>query len=247
MVQHHRNGTFPVRRTRTLTAAAALGLIAAMAAPTAALGHEAVQTDVRFEGNYLMADTQLLGADTGTEGPIASIRLDVYDGKLRFGKTGWQTGALVNATARDHRWEITSAATCQVEVEQWTAETMVYPPGTNVTFTSPYDGALSVDLMMHGELATFDGVVVNGDECSRGMEPTSVTDLGSVPLHVAAGWTSVVTFRGKKLETVRTTVEYTSITFAGVDLVPDVNGESLACSMARRMPIQAIEFIDNHG
>jgi hypothetical protein len=172
------------------------------------------------------------------------MRLDVYDGRLRFDRGKWQSGALVNASTYEYRWEITGPTTCEVVVEEWIAETAVYPAGSTVTFTSPYAGTLSVDLMMHGRLATYDGVVVEDIECSPDMEPNFVEDLGTVPFSATADWTSVVTFRGKKLETVRTTVEYGSISLGDWDLVPDPDGESTACSWPRRMSVQAFDFID---
>lgn len=224
-----------MRQRRLLGLATAVGLVAALIIPTGALAHEVVETMVRFNGNYLLA-----GVDT--TGPVEGIRLDVYDGKIGKGKG---TSALVTARAWSTSWEPTAEPdACRVERTEWIGQSGVHPPETHITFTSPYAGGLRVSLEMYGRLLTYDGVLNSaGTWCEYGLEPTALVDLGEVEFAVAATWDSEVELRGKKLVKVRTSVDFTTVTFDGIELTPAPTSSG-PVSWATRMPISVYEFVE---
>jgi len=235
-----------MRLRKLFSLATALGLATALTVPTGAFAHEVLETTVRFSGNYLMADAR-------TAGPVDSIRLDIYDGKIGGRKGVKPTlGTLANAGAFSYRWGPIATDTCWVEVETWTGATEVYEPGTNVVFDSPYAGHLGVSLTLHGQLSEYPGSVHTEEGmtwCEREMEPTSVIDLGSVLFTANASWTSIVEMKGKRPVKVRTSIDFHDLTFdgTGLEVVADPDDRSpSACSMPRKMSVPVYEFIDDH-
>lgn len=223
-----------MRLRRLLSLATALGLAAALMVPTGAFAHEHVETMVRFNGNYLMVDV-------GTIGPVGEVRLDVYQGKI--GRT--KEATLVTASAYSYDWEsIPGTNDCRVEWTRWIGQAGD-SPSVDVEFFSPYAGALQVALEMHGRTLFYEGVVSStGTWCEYDPNaPTAVTDLEEANFTAAATWDSVVVLKGKKLVTVRTSVYFEALTFDDGDLVVNPDGEQIACSLPRRMPIPVYEFI----
>ena len=225
-----------MRQSRVPILAVVLGLAVALVVPAAAVAHEVSESTVRFSGNYLWSGAAAIG-------PVDQFHVDIYDG--RFGK---EKAALVNAAVYSFRWGPTANGACWIEREIWTGETVFYARGTNVTFTDPYTGVMDVSLAMHGQLSTYEGVVSPaGSWCDSEFEPLTTTDLGVAVFTAAGSWSSEVELRGKKLIKVRTSIEFSHVTFGGSELVPILNEDSpYAASMPRKMQVPVSEFIDNH-
>lgn len=227
-----------MKLTRLLSLATALTLAAMLTVPTGALAHEVVETMVRFNGNYLMVD---VGATTD---PVDRVRLDIYQGKI--GRTKGST--LVTAGAYSFDWEpIPGSNTCRVETIEWIGQSGDSPSApyvTDVEFTSPHSGVLQVGLEMHGQRRIYEGLLSSNEIdtwCDRQPEPISVTDLGEADFYVAASWDSEVVLKGKRVVRIRTSVAFESAIFDGAVL--SLDGEQIAVSWERKMPIPVYEFV----
>lgn len=241
-----------MRMRRLLVLSVALGLAAALTLPPGAFAHELVEDNIRFDGNYLSAGARTTGP-LDSIGPVDSIHVDIHDGRLSAGKGKPSSGSLVNAYASTFRWGPLEDGACWVESERWTSQSAVFEPGTGAWFNTPYDGGMSITLMLHGQRFEYEGMLhaENGETwCHIEGEPAQVIDLGRlVPFAADAAWTSEVEFKGKKPSKIRTTIEFSRVTFDNVVLTvlqdPD-HPSPYACSMPHKFSVGTYRFIDNH-
>lgn len=209
-----------MKQTRWLILSLTLSVGAALAVPTAGLAHELEMTSVAFNGNHLMASARTLD-------PLQGVGVEAFQGSFKFeGQKGKPIeGMMVNAFAGQEDWWVNPDGTCTIWQETWAAQSSFWVEnhdGAIVTFTSPYEGSMSIELVMHGVRSTYENKPYQpGDEwCGWNEEPADLTEhLGARVLEIDATWESVVTGTGKGRKNrnapVVTTITFESVTFGG--------------------------------